>query len=180
MSLALNVCMKCRSRKRAYDKQLLHHSYCKSRGFPYQYDYSHESPSSYRTAATRQRAVVDLLFDQTNPIPSACGNLTAVHSAVDCEIHRVLSTIGATLDEVVSTYFRSFHPWLPVVSPQLEIEANRPQRADTMVLLLAMCVVSRNPISDDIYAALRVLFSQAQVYICASTFDIGPIAHCRV
>lgn len=112
--------------------------------------------------------MVDLLFGQANPIPSACSDLTAVNSALDCEIHRVLSTIRATLDEVVSTYFRSFHPWRPIVSPQLALEVNGPQRADTTMLLLAMCVLSWNPISDDIHAVLRVLFSQAQVFICAS------------
>jgi hypothetical protein len=198
---AQNVCYACNSRKKACDKALPGCSFCSKRGLLCRYDITALERKGRRAINPGRNFVVLQTKDSNSSntlsqvdsrpspfsLPIACKIGQPLDDYVDQQVQHVILMANLSRHEISAHYFKTFHQWLPIISPDLFHEAEyeyqgKPEPAppaDFSVLLLAMCLIITIPnlgdtskacplSQDSLYKTAKLVFSQVQAVKCTS------------
>jgi hypothetical protein len=166
---AERVCSTCKARKKACDKQLPFCGYCSKRCLVCRYV---EDSLDISANASKSASLAGILI----PISES----TTLGDTLSLHVWRALKSSGLSLFELTDRFFRSFHTWLPIISPRPFLETVLATRdgalpAEFSILVLAMyLIVQRNyPAQNQVkpkemWVSVKVLFAEAQAVLLPS------------
>lgn len=184
MERALRVCTTCKSRKKSCDKALPRCGYCTQRGLLCLYeDASGSTPPTGKSPWVTGAATLFSLPSKSFLHCSPSDPPLALDCALHLQVLHVFHLTEQSFSTVCDQYFRNFHLWLPVISPNILYETNSTHQdgyppVDFSLLVLAMYLVTLQPADDnahqivspqDLYLELKMLMARAQATIYAST-----------
>lgn len=189
---ARNVCQACTLRKKACDKVLPACGFCSKRGMVCRYDLVTPGKSHHRaynpgrnfvktSSPVKDHSRLELAIEEQLLFEAYAP--TTLDKNLDRSVRHIFRCINLHPNKVGESYFKTFHRWLPVLSPEpfyLRLAKYRTQHhppADFSILLLAMGLIMTLPDSGSIqsgsvrgslYVATKSLFARVQAAISSS------------
>lgn len=177
MHRATHVCVTCKNSKKACDKGLPQCGSCSRRGLPCSY----AEPREGEKVATLTDHDPLLGLFQIFEWPASRNSVDAI---LYFHLRKILRQTDLSVSRLGEHYFRDFHRHLPIICPSLFRETvatyqGAPPPADFTILLLALCLLARNPSTNSrlqhnpnplksIHVTSKVLFARVQAAICSS------------
>ncbi|RFU27772.1 hypothetical protein B7463_g8580, partial [Scytalidium lignicola] len=195
------VCQACNVRKKACDKELPACGYCASHNLSCQYDSNKKRHRPYNPG--KNFVPVETLYpsnelkteqliqhhdlSDSSPLPQWLLSTPsqAINESVNQQVLNIIRRVDLSPDRISDHYFRTFHCWYPIISPELFYRATSQYRnagtppADLSILILAMCLIttvhnlgksSQPPsfVQECLYYNTKSLFALAQAELCTS------------